>query len=108
MSCTFAAERAFGPAVSSCRRVFDFTLFFEELFFVLLPSSLLLIGSAVRLTVLVQRPVLGTRSLLYFLKLVRTEPRTESLPLINTQSFSDAIDPYTTDASFLGRRQGLL
>ncbi|QGA20124.1 hypothetical protein EYB26_007825 [Talaromyces marneffei] len=70
MSCTFAADRAFGPAVSSCRRVFDFTLFFEELFFALLPSSLLLIGSAVRLSVLVQRPVLGTRSLLYFLKLV--------------------------------------
>lgn len=82
MSCTFTAERAFGPAVSSCRRVFDFTLFFEEVFFALLPSSLLLIGSAVRLSVLVKRPVLGTRGLLYFLKLVRTEPLTKSLTLV--------------------------
>jgi ATP-binding cassette, subfamily C (CFTR/MRP), member 1 len=71
MACTFAADKAFGPAVASCRRGFDFTLFFEELFFDLLPSSALLIGAAVRLPVLAQRPVLGTRGLLYFLKLVR-------------------------------------
>ncbi|OKL57766.1 hypothetical protein UA08_06882 [Talaromyces atroroseus] len=72
MSCTFAADKVFGPVVAPCRRVFDFTLFFEELFFALLPSSLLLIGAAVRLSVLVQRPVLGTGSLLYFLKLAAT------------------------------------
>ncbi|CRL22275.1 unnamed protein product [Penicillium camemberti] len=51
ISSSFAADRAFGPAVAACRRAFDFALFFEELFFDLICSSLLL-DAATRLSLL--------------------------------------------------------
>ncbi|KAI3395074.1 hypothetical protein diail_1831 [Diaporthe ilicicola] len=38
IQCGFAADRQFGPSVSSCRRAFDFTVFFEEVVLVIIPA----------------------------------------------------------------------
>ncbi|KAI0205035.1 putative ATP-binding cassette transporter [Astrocystis sublimbata] len=56
MECGFEVEKAFGPTVPSCRRAFDFTLFFEELFFKLLPSTLFLAIAAARIAILARNP----------------------------------------------------
>ncbi|KAJ2985210.1 hypothetical protein NUW58_g5655 [Xylaria curta] len=69
MDCTFEAEKLFGPAVAECRRVFDFTLFFEELFFRLLPSILFLVTAISRIAVLVNEPPRVRSGLLYYAKL---------------------------------------
>ncbi|KAI3332296.1 putative ATP-binding cassette transporter [Xylariaceae sp. AK1471] len=70
MDCTFEAERLFGPAVTECRREFDFTLFFEELFFKLLPSTLFLITAIARIAVLAKSPPKVRLGVLYFAKIV--------------------------------------
>lgn len=70
MSCYFEAENAFGPAVNPCRRTFDFTLLFEEIFFRLIPACIFLVAVAIRLYLLYQRPVEVRTSRLHFLKLV--------------------------------------
>ncbi|KAI1128256.1 putative ATP-binding cassette transporter [Nemania abortiva] len=70
MDCTFGAERAFGPAVTECRRAFDFTLFFEELFFKLLPSSLFVVAAVVRIAVLAKSAPRVRVGVLYFAKIV--------------------------------------
>ncbi|KAF2277337.1 putative ATP-binding cassette transporter [Westerdykella ornata] len=49
------ADRVFGPAVSPCRRAFDFTLLFEEIVFTIIPSSLFIVCAAVRLFYLVKQ-----------------------------------------------------
>lgn len=74
MSCTFATETFFGPVVSSCRREFDFTLSFEEIFFKLTPACLLLVLAGTRVFVLARRPAKGSLGVLYVLKLVRSSP----------------------------------
>ena len=56
MSCSFDAEKSFGPVVSSCRRSFDFTLLFEEVSFQILPSALFLLFVGFRLLFLVRAP----------------------------------------------------
>jgi ATP-binding cassette, subfamily C (CFTR/MRP), member 1 len=38
VQCGFAADRQFGPSVSSCRRPFDFTILFEEVVLVIIPA----------------------------------------------------------------------
>ncbi|KAI0109485.1 putative ATP-binding cassette transporter [Nemania sp. FL0031] len=69
MDCTFGAERAFGPAVTECRRAFDFTLFFEELFFKLLPSTLFIIAALAHVAVLARSSPKFRVGLLYFAKI---------------------------------------
>ncbi|GAW26730.1 putative ABC multidrug [Rosellinia necatrix] len=71
MDCTFDAERLFGPAVAACRRAFDFTLFFEEVFFKLLPSALFLAAAAFRIAVLVRNSPRVRFGSLYLAKIVR-------------------------------------
>lgn len=70
ISCSFTEESTFGPVVLECRRDFDFTLLFEEIFFVLLPSCLFLIVTATRFFVICNEPFQVRRSALYTLKLV--------------------------------------
>lgn len=71
MSCTFASEKAFGPAVEACRGRFDFTLFFEEIILITLPACVFLVAAAVRLAFVARAPQkIGIKSLLYLGKLV--------------------------------------
>lgn len=77
MDCTFVAETTFGPAVASCRRAFDFTLFFEELFFKLLPSIPFVLVAGARVAVLVRVQPESRRGVLYFAKIVRLLPHGE-------------------------------
>lgn len=51
-SCTRDADGAFGPAVVGCRGNFDFTITFEQYFFSLTPSVLLLLIAPWRLRIL--------------------------------------------------------
>ncbi|KAI0536463.1 putative ATP-binding cassette transporter [Xylaria digitata] len=69
MDCTFEAEKRFGPAVPECRRAFDFTLFFEELFFKLLPSILFLVAAVARVAVLARSSPRVRFGSLYFAKI---------------------------------------
>lgn len=55
-SCAFDAESHFGPSVSPCRRTFDFTLYFEEVVFLLIPSCVFILLAAIRLLFLIRRP----------------------------------------------------
>lgn len=48
-TCSFAEDNAFGPAISSKCRAFDFTLLFEQAFLSLLPSILLALLSVYRI-----------------------------------------------------------
>ncbi|KAI0109014.1 putative ATP-binding cassette transporter [Nemania sp. FL0031] len=81
MACTFEAENSFGPSVAPCRRPFDFTLAFEEVFLQLLPSSIFILAAVVRLIALARceprvrlGPLyalkIGTTSVFFILKLV--------------------------------------
>jgi hypothetical protein len=70
MDCTFEAEHLFGPGVTICRREFDFTLFFEELFFKLLPSTLFLITAIARIAILAKSSPKVRFGVLYFAKIV--------------------------------------
>ncbi|KAJ8113248.1 hypothetical protein ONZ43_g5194 [Nemania bipapillata] len=73
MDCTFGAEQSFGPAVAPCRRAFDFTLFFDELFFKLLPSVLFLVAAGVRIAVLARWSSPRVRfGVLYYAKIAVT------------------------------------
>lgn len=72
MECAFAAERLFGPSVSPCRRPFDFTLMFEQVFLHLVPSCVFTVGAFARLLILARnpaKPVAG--GIWHTLKLVR-------------------------------------
>lgn len=71
MDCTFKAEQSFGPPVMECRREFDFTLFFEELFFKLLPSTLFLLLAIARVFVLAKSSPTLRFGAIYFAKIVR-------------------------------------
>ncbi|KAI0404995.1 putative ATP-binding cassette transporter [Xylaria palmicola] len=70
MDCTFEADKSFGPAVPECRRPFDFTLLFGELFFRLLPSALFLAVAVMRIAVLAKRSPRARLGSLYFAKIV--------------------------------------
>ncbi|KAI0187341.1 putative ATP-binding cassette transporter [Xylaria flabelliformis] len=69
MDCTFEAEKSFGPAVIECRRTFDFTLFFEELFFRLLPSILFVVVAVARIAILARKLPRVRLGWLYFVKI---------------------------------------
>lgn len=49
VACLPSADNSFGPIVDGCRDDFDFTLKFEQCFFVVAPSAAMLLGSVVRL-----------------------------------------------------------
>lgn len=67
--CGFAADRQFGPSVSSCRRAFDFTILFEEVVLVILPACAFILIACV-LLVLRQSHTLTRPGRLLALKLV--------------------------------------
>ncbi|KAI1736568.1 putative ATP-binding cassette transporter [Xylaria scruposa] len=69
MDCTFEAEKSFGPAVIECRRTFDFTLFFEELFFRLLPSIFFVVVVVARIAILARKSPRVRLGWLYFVKI---------------------------------------
>lgn len=72
-SCGWEAEQSFGPAVAPCRRPPDFTLFFEEIIFRLLPSCLFIVSATIySLSLLHQRSRPGFDVLCYS-KLVSSE-----------------------------------
>lgn len=51
-SCTPYADDVFGPSVVGCRDGFDFTITFEQYFFSLAPSAVLLLVAPWRLQIL--------------------------------------------------------
>ncbi|KAJ5639597.1 uncharacterized protein N7484_007459 [Penicillium longicatenatum] len=68
---TICGDDAIGPQVDRCRGCFDFTLFFEECFFSILPSVLLLLALPFRYNQLRQSRIRKvSRSWLYWAKLV--------------------------------------
>ena len=69
-SCSFAAEETLGPVIAECRRPFDFSLLFEQVFFQLLPSAIFIIGAVARSAYLNRQPIRIARRRLYVLKLV--------------------------------------
>ncbi|POS71828.1 canalicular multispecific organic anion transporter 1 [Diaporthe helianthi] len=69
IQCSFAADRQFGPSVSSCRREFDFTILFEEVVLVLIPACVF-IPTACAVVVLRQGRTLTRPGRLHALKLV--------------------------------------
>ncbi|KAF2834051.1 hypothetical protein CC86DRAFT_451542 [Ophiobolus disseminans] len=55
-ACSLAADNAFGPALAGSRcRTFDFTITFEQSFFSIAPSAVLLLVTAARIPFLVRR-----------------------------------------------------
>jgi ATP-binding cassette subfamily C (CFTR/MRP) protein 1 len=52
LACPRDSDRCFGPRVDMACRAFDFTLFFEDVFFAGLPSALFLVLLAPRLLAL--------------------------------------------------------
>lgn len=71
MQCGFAADRRFGPSVSSCRRAFDFTILFEEVVLVIIPACVF-IPTACVLLALRQSRTLSRPGRLLVLKLAFT------------------------------------
>ena len=66
MSC----DRAFGPRVALDCRAFDFTLYFEDAFFAILPTAALLLLLPLPLVFLLRNPKVVKRSKLLAAKLV--------------------------------------
>jgi len=60
VTCSTAADGAFGPIVKSCRDDFDFTIAFEQYFFAIGPAALLLIAAPFRLQHLSKFPTAVT------------------------------------------------
>ncbi|KAJ5718166.1 ABC transporter integral membrane type 1 [Penicillium malachiteum] len=69
-SCSPAVDTVFGPRVSTACRSFDFTLYFEDIFFTCLPAACLILLAPVELWLLRKTPRLVQRSLLLKCKLV--------------------------------------
>lgn len=68
---TICGDDAFGPRVNHCRGGFDFTLFFEECFFSIVPSVLLLLALPIRYNQLRQSRLRKvSQTWLYWAKLV--------------------------------------
>lgn len=70
LNCPANSEDHFGPRVDIRCRIFDFTLLFEESFFVILPTSLFLLLFLVRLKALYRESVKVTGYRLAVYKLV--------------------------------------
>lgn len=65
------ADEAFGPAVLSACRTFDFTLLFEQSILSLLPNVLLLVLATWQTTVLSRKPTVVRISWLFYTRMVR-------------------------------------
>lgn len=70
MQCGFAADERFGPSVSSCRREFDFTILFEEIVLVIVPSCTFVVLAAILLLFSRRRRLVVRRGQLHAFKLV--------------------------------------
>lgn len=70
--CQIDKDRVFGPRVSSDCRALDFTLYFEDLILVCIPSALFILLAPLRLlTLLRQSARREDRKILLALKIVR-------------------------------------
>ncbi|KAK6956896.1 hypothetical protein Daesc_002178 [Daldinia eschscholtzii] len=69
-ACANANDQSLGPSVLGCRGDFDFTVKFEQLFFVLTPSVIFILLSLWRVYLLAQRPTIVDAPLLRLVKLV--------------------------------------
>lgn len=70
-SCANAVDASFGPwAGSSCRGGFDFTLFFEQAILTIVPVSLFLLASPIRLYGLAKHKPVTCNNPVRILKLV--------------------------------------
>lgn len=67
------SDQSFGPAVEGCRDNFDFTIKFERVVFMLIPTTIFIAISLPRLLYLMRRPVIvnGGSKFLQAAKLVR-------------------------------------
>jgi hypothetical protein len=67
------SDESFGPAVEGCRGDFDFTIKFERIIFMLIPTTIFIAISLPRLLYLIRRPVIvdGGSKFLQAAKLVR-------------------------------------
>lgn len=58
IACPASADADFGPIVNpKCRQGFDFTLLFEQVFFVVAPQALLVLVTPLRVWQLLRAPV---------------------------------------------------
>ncbi|OTB13269.1 hypothetical protein K445DRAFT_24767 [Daldinia sp. EC12] len=69
-ACANTNDQSLGPSVLGCRGDFDFTVKFEQLFFVLTPSAIFILLSPWRVYLLAQRPTIVGAPLLRLVKLV--------------------------------------
>ncbi|KAI1803292.1 putative ABC multidrug transporter [Daldinia bambusicola] len=68
-TCLNSNDQSLGPSVLGCRRDFDLTIRFEQLFFILIPSVLFILVSLWRIYVLAHRPVIVNAPSLRLVKL---------------------------------------
>lgn len=68
-SCWAQNDDTFGPQVLGCRADFDFTVYFEEVAFSIVPVSLLIICALIRWFCLRSQPVYTNAGILLPLKL---------------------------------------
>jgi ATP-binding cassette subfamily C (CFTR/MRP) protein 1 len=65
------SDESLGPAVEGCRGDFDFTIKFEKIFFMLIPTAVFIVLCLPRIVYLVRRPVIVDGRVLQAAKLVR-------------------------------------
>jgi ATP-binding cassette, subfamily C (CFTR/MRP), member 1 len=70
LPCLPSADSVFGPVVDGCRDNFDFTIAFEQYFFSIVPSAILLLAAPVRLRILSGKSRRVGGNTLKFFKLV--------------------------------------
>ncbi|KAI1777454.1 ABC multidrug transporter [Hypoxylon cercidicola] len=68
-ACVDANDQSLGPGVQGCRGDFDFTVRFEQLFFSITPSAILIIASIWQIALLARRPTIVGAPLLRLTKL---------------------------------------
>ncbi|KAI0164007.1 ABC multidrug transporter [Xylariaceae sp. FL1272] len=92
LACAGTNDQSFGPGIEGCRDDFDFTIQFEEIFFSLTPSSILILLSLWRLVVLARRPTVVHAPILQLSKLAGVVSYASLelalLILVATRSFS--------------------
>jgi ATP-binding cassette subfamily C (CFTR/MRP) protein 1 len=72
LQCSHQVDATFGPTVSGCRDDFDFTIFFEDTFFAIIPSAVLLLAAPFQLLALSRQRSIVLRGRLLSCKLVLT------------------------------------
>lgn len=69
-ACGSPDDFSFGPAINSCHRGFDFTLFFEDTVLSLIPSSVFIPVSCVLIAILANKKPATLRTKWYAVKIV--------------------------------------